>query len=280
MRLKHVVPALFVCLLALSCSRQETASLRPGEHGRRILYYRDPMHPSYRSDRPGIAPDCNMELTPVYADDPPCRRLRSRRAPPALRIDDRQAAAIGLRTEPAREEVANGEVRTLGRVEARESRRYQVTAGADGWIRRIHGGESGSLVVQGQPLASYYSRDATSPQQAYLYALDAQQRLPATASAEQKELSARQLVQARDYLEYLGLTAPQISDLGRSRQEGREVTLGAPASGIVLERNVSEGARFNRGDVLWEIGDIESVWVTADLFPEDLFSVSAARGAR
>jgi membrane fusion protein, copper/silver efflux system len=278
MRLRHVAPALFVCLLALSCTRSKTASVRPGEHGRRILYYRDPMHPSYRSDRPGIAPDCNMELTPVYADGSAVPTASSE-VPPPVRIDDRQAAAIGLRTEPAREEVAYGEVRTLGRVEARESGRYQVTAGADGWIRRIHGGESGSVVVQGQPLASYYSRDATSPQQAYLYALDAQRRLPATAPAEQKELSARQLVQARDYLEYLGLTAPQIADLGRLRREGREVTLGAPASGIVLERNVFEGARFNRGDVLWEIGDIQSVWVTADLFPEDLLSVSGARSA-
>jgi Cu(I)/Ag(I) efflux system membrane fusion protein len=277
MRLRHVVPALLVCLIGLSCTREKTPSVRPGAHGRRILYYHDPMHPSYRSDHPGIAPDCNMELTPVYADDTAV--APARREPAVLRIDDRQASAIGLRTEQARDELANGEVRTLGRVEARESRRYQVTAGADGWIRRIHGVESGSMVVQGQPLASYYSRDATSPQQAYLYALDAQQRLPVTASAEQKALSARQLAQARDYLEYLGLTAPQIADLGRLRQEGREVTLGAPASGIVLKRNVSEGARFNRGDLLWEIGDIESVWVTADLFPEDLQSVSGARSA-
>ena len=50
---------------------------------------------------------------------------------------------------PAREEVASGEVRTVGRVEAQESRRFVVTAGADGWIRHIHGGESGSMVATG-----------------------------------------------------------------------------------------------------------------------------------
>ncbi len=36
--------------------------------GRRVLYYVDPMHPSYKSDKPGIAPDCGMQLEPVYAD--------------------------------------------------------------------------------------------------------------------------------------------------------------------------------------------------------------------
>lgn len=35
----------------------------------KILYYVDPMHPSYKSDKPGIAPDCGMRLTPVYAED-------------------------------------------------------------------------------------------------------------------------------------------------------------------------------------------------------------------
>jgi RND family efflux transporter MFP subunit len=37
--------------------------------GRKILYWHDPMHPAYRSDKPGIAPDCGMQLVPVYADD-------------------------------------------------------------------------------------------------------------------------------------------------------------------------------------------------------------------
>jgi RND family efflux transporter MFP subunit len=40
---------------------------KPGE--RRILYYIDPMHPAYKSDKPGTAPDCGMKLEPVYADE-------------------------------------------------------------------------------------------------------------------------------------------------------------------------------------------------------------------
>lgn len=37
-----------------------------GKGGRKILYYVDPMHPGYKSDKPGIAPDCGMKLEPVY----------------------------------------------------------------------------------------------------------------------------------------------------------------------------------------------------------------------
>src|SRR5512138_866104 len=39
--------------------------------GRTVLRYVDPMHPAYTSDKPGIAPDCGMQLEPVYADDAP-----------------------------------------------------------------------------------------------------------------------------------------------------------------------------------------------------------------
>src|SRR6185503_7599770 len=37
--------------------------------GRTVLYYVDPMHPAYKSDKPGVAPDCGMTLEPVYADE-------------------------------------------------------------------------------------------------------------------------------------------------------------------------------------------------------------------
>jgi Cu(I)/Ag(I) efflux system membrane fusion protein len=47
----------------------------------------------------------------------------------------------------------------------------------------------------------------------------------------------------------------------------------------VLERKISEGGRIMKGDVLWEMGDIGSVWVTADLFPEDFAAVRGARTA-
>src|SRR5438309_1520649 len=39
-----------------------------GKGGRKILYYVDAMHPWYKSDKPGIAPDCGMKLVPVYSD--------------------------------------------------------------------------------------------------------------------------------------------------------------------------------------------------------------------
>ena len=62
--------ALFVAGAFLAgswCGQRRAARLAPAGE-RKVLYYVDPMHPAYRSDKPGIAPDCGMPLEPVYAD--------------------------------------------------------------------------------------------------------------------------------------------------------------------------------------------------------------------
>ena len=38
---------------------------------RKVLYFTDPMHPAYKSDKPGTAPDCGMRLEPVFAGSEP-----------------------------------------------------------------------------------------------------------------------------------------------------------------------------------------------------------------
>ena len=54
-----------------SIGRGRMARAASASPGRRVLYYVDPMHPAYKSDKPGIAPDCGMQLEPVYADGQP-----------------------------------------------------------------------------------------------------------------------------------------------------------------------------------------------------------------
>jgi len=57
------------CFLAGAWYNRVSQGPRAPSVGRIILYYRDPMHPAYRSDRPGTAPDCGMQLEPVYAGE-------------------------------------------------------------------------------------------------------------------------------------------------------------------------------------------------------------------
>ena len=59
---------------------------------RKVLYWVDPMHPWYKSDKPGIAPDCGMKLVPVYAGD----QLPNHTAACAVEVSPEKQQLIGV----------------------------------------------------------------------------------------------------------------------------------------------------------------------------------------
>lgn len=232
---------------------------------RPVLYYVDPMHPSYRSMYPGKAPDCGMDLEPVYAGAEPPQSVAMGAAGVRLTPDQEQAAR--LQTETVQAAPAARMVRTAGRVAPDEGRTYRVSAGVDGWVRRVFSDRTGYDVRRGEVLADFYSKDISAPQQAYVYALESYERLRKNQSspAEPLSLAKQQLSTARDNLEFTGMGEGQLEELNRTRSEIFDVSLTAPADGQILERHVAVGQRFMKGELLYLIANLERVWVLADM---------------
>src|SRR5512133_2633032 len=92
----------------------QTAPPSATAKGRRVLYYHDPMHPAYKSDKPGIAPDCGMQLEPVYADTAPPRETPSM-PPGTVRVSADKQQLIGLRIEEVKRTEIGHRARILGR---------------------------------------------------------------------------------------------------------------------------------------------------------------------
>src|SRR5450755_4383695 len=86
--------------LAGSLYHQHTYAGESSTAARKILFYVDPMHPAYRSAKPGTAPDCGMQLEPVYAGDvkaaPGESRTDSSRPPGAVNISAEKQQRIGV----------------------------------------------------------------------------------------------------------------------------------------------------------------------------------------
>lgn len=76
--MKRAVAAIILLAAAFAggwyASRRSAPAVQAPQ--RKVLHYIDPMHPWYKSDKPGIAPDCNMALVPVYEDDAAARRTQ------------------------------------------------------------------------------------------------------------------------------------------------------------------------------------------------------------
>jgi len=62
------IVAIAVALTLAGCKQVAAppAARQASGGDKKILYWVDPMHPSYKSDKPGKAPDCGMDLVPVY----------------------------------------------------------------------------------------------------------------------------------------------------------------------------------------------------------------------
>jgi Cu(I)/Ag(I) efflux system membrane fusion protein len=250
-----------------SVGRPSAASAGTSSH--RILYYQDPMHPAYRSAKPGIAPDCGMQLEPVYADGPAPGPAGLPAG--AVQVSPEKQQLIGVRTATAEKTSASDTIRLLGRVSFDETQVYRVTTATDGWIRSILPVTVGTVVKKNDLLATFYSREFLTIQQSYFYALNTKDRFQklGNENAEQVELTNAQIRSAEENLQAMGMGDYQIQAIAKVRKPAKEIELRAPADGLIVVRNVFPGLRFDRGTELYRIADLRRVWILADLFENE-----------
>jgi len=241
---------------------------------RHALYYVDPMHPSYKSDRPGIAPDCGMKLVAVYAEgssDAPSTITTELRAG-AVSIDGARQQLLGIRVAQVQKSATVRVVRAVGRVSPEDTRIYVINGGVDGFIRETYNDSVGTLVKKDQKLASYYSPDFLSVASGFLAASE---RVPGAAAKDGARTVpfpgalAKQGVSSlqgySDRLRNLGMSDVQIQSMADSRQLPESIDVIAPAEGFILARNITSGQHFGHDMVFYRIADLRKVWVVAEV---------------
>jgi membrane fusion protein, copper/silver efflux system len=234
---------------------------------RRILYYVDPMHPSYKSDKPGIAPDCGMQLEPVYAevDAKGIIATVAQTEPEVVSIDSYAQQLVGIRVATVEKTFGMRTLRIPGRVTADETRVYRVNAGVDGFVKETREDTVGSHVKKDQWLAVIYSPEFISAAGGYFSASQqAQIGIPKeSAAGGQAQLGVQNWT---NRLRNLGMSDAQIDELGVTRRTPDSVYIVSPVSGFILARNISPGLRFEKNMEFYRIADLSRVWIVADLF--------------
>lgn len=245
--------------------------------GRKILHWVDPMHPSYTSDKPGIAPDCGMPLEPVYADGKGGAPAAQAALPPGtVQVSAEQQQIIGVKVGVVEQSGASQTLRLLGRVVPDELRTYVINATIDGWITGIGNNTTGSIVKKDEVLATFYSSEFLSAGQALIYAMTSMDRsMNSTAATTQVQQDQMQqfnvsLKQYRDALRNLGMGEAQIQRMIKTRKYMENVDIASPGNGLVLTRNVSPGQRFERGKELYRIADLSRIWVQVDTYGSEV----------
>lgn len=171
-------------------------------------------------------------------------------------------------------------IRTVGLVEFDETRMAYVSPKFGGWVETLHVDFTGQRVRKGQPLLDVYSPELVIAQEELLLAA----RL-ADSVGESKVANvaggARQLFDsARRRLRYWDISDGQVQRLLETGEVRKTLTLYAPLSGVVMEKDVLEGEAFQAGRNLYMIADLSSVWINAEVFEQDAAEVREGMHAR
>ena len=234
----------------------------PAKAKRRILYWHDPMHPWYKSDKPGVAPDCNMALTPVYEGEEKAAVAR----PGTIEISPEKQQLIGVQFGTVDYRAATETIRAAAKVTLDETRIAKVQSRIEGWIDHVFADFTGCEVRKGEPLLTVYSPEAYATQQEYLLALRARKEMEQNPIHEMHASTENMLVSARRRLELLDIGEEQIESVAKSGEPIKNLTLYSPISGFVMERNAFLKQRIAADTVLYTLADLSTVWVIADVF--------------
>ena len=231
---------------------------------RKVLYWRAPMDPNYRSDRPGKSP-MGMDLVPVYEDEGV--------ADGGVRVSQSFLQNFAVRTTEVTRGTLPISIRTVGVLAHNEEKVVSVNTKFDGWIEKAQVNNVGETVEEGEPLFDIYSPQLVTTQREYLAAMEYLARLTQSGAYPEAIDRARSLLDAaRERLRYWDITEAQIDGLEASGTATRTVRLFSPASGFVVAKmgDSLEGMKLSPGMTVLKIADHSTLWAQADFYEEDL----------
>ncbi len=239
---------------------------------KKLLYYRNPMglpdtSPTPKKDSMG------MDYIPVYEGED------DGGGDSGLKISAEKIQKMGVKVEAAKMQALDKSVRASGRVDVDESRTYTVTAKFEGYIERLHVNTTGQPVGRGQPLFEVYSPELVSAQREYAIAAQGVGKLNEAggeAQSAMQQLADSSLQRLKNW----DISDEQIKALAQTGKAKRTLSFRAPVAGIVTEKKAVQGMRFMPGEMLYQIADISSVWVQADVFEQDIAAVSVGQKAK
>ncbi|MEO7065456.1 MAG: efflux RND transporter periplasmic adaptor subunit [Rhodanobacter sp.] len=251
---RWIALAVIVVLLALiggyfvgKRGRPTTGSATPGTESataRKILYWKAPMDPNFRKDKPGKSPT-GMDLVPVYADAGAAGEASDVKIAPDV------VNNLGVRTVKVEQGSLSHQLELVGYVGYDEDTITSLNTRAEGWIEKLGVKSAGDSVRAGQMLYELFSPKLATAEREYLVAL---------ASGSPSLIAA-----SRERMKSLGFSGAQVTQLARTRKVSDRVARYADSAGVLMSLGVSEGAYVMPATQIMKLADIRTVWVLVEV---------------
>jgi len=125
-------------------------------------------------------------------------------------------------------------------------------------------------VQRGEKILALYSPDFMTAESEYLQAHESSKLMAAPGVGGSSDFAGALSVAAKRKLQFLGMSD---ADIAAIKAPDPTVWMRAPISGIVVDNKAQRGAAVNPGDVLFSLGTLNDVWITGDIYEDDLSRV-------
>jgi Cu(I)/Ag(I) efflux system membrane fusion protein len=250
----------------------------------------------------------NIHLMPVFAQGHAghtAQPLAAEEDVPQVEISPEQQQLIGVKTVKVSVKSLQKVIRTVGRIEADERKLTTINTKIEGWMEKLYVDYTGRYVRKGEPMAEIYSPELLAGQQEFISALKWAGRQAVAAHPEgdaysghgktppvkdsepvyelQKALvkdAVAVLDAARERLRLWDISEKQIKKIEETGTPVRTLTLYSPVSGFITQKMVVQGMKVMPGEKLFDVADLSSLWIVADIYEYELPFVRVGQWAK
>ncbi|MCF6222431.1 MAG: efflux RND transporter periplasmic adaptor subunit [Flavobacteriaceae bacterium] len=212
------------------------------------------MHPQIKMQKPGECPICGMTLIPLETAVDTGESIASNE----IVLSEEAIQLANIQTTTVVRSNAKKEVRLLGTIKPDERRQYSQVSHIPGRIERLYVNFTGEKVRKGQKIVRLYSPELISAQKELFEAIKSKDIYPELYKASKNKLKLWKLSDA------------QIDAIVAKGVVQEEIDILSDYSGYVMKRNVELGDHVMEGMKLFEIANIDAVWVMFEAYEGDI----------
>ncbi len=239
-----------------------------------VVAYRSHNGPSVKAKSTDIVPVAvGPAVSAISAASPSVRAVDTPLV--SMQLSPEKMQSIGVKTGTVEYQELTDGVRATGTVDIDERRVSYVQLRFPGYIRQVFTNATYLLVHKGQPLFTVYSPDLVQTQKEYLLAQQNQYLLRGSSIDGVKSGAASLSTAAEDRLRQWDIPESEIAQLEATGKPTTNVTIHAPTSGYIIERNALPNMYADQATRLYTIADLSQVWVNAQIFQNDIGRVKS-----
>lgn len=195
-----------------------------------------------------------------------------------VHLDRHKMFHAGIKVEPVEKKSLAVPLSLPGKVSFNERRQALVTARIAGRIEKLNV-FTNDEVKRDQVLLEVHSQEFLAVQNELIQSVQRLKRVR-ESNSEESALSRSLYESARRKLEVIGLNDTELDRIEAQQTPESHLHIKAPFNGTITKSNVRSGMYLQAGAEIFEIADLSTLWVLADLYEKDLPHVKVGMPAQ